>query len=51
MPGDGITIPNGYQGLLWDNFHMLNGDAYQVANGYYSGACVAASACVCVSLS
>lgn len=37
IPGDGIHIPNGYQGLLWDNWFMLDGDEYEIRNGYYAG--------------
>lgn len=37
IPGDGIRIPRGYQGLIWDNWFMLDGDSYQVQNGYYAG--------------
>jgi hypothetical protein len=36
--GDGTPIPNGYQGLNWNNFWVLNTPAYSVqTSGYVNG--------------
>jgi hypothetical protein len=38
FPNGGPPIPNGYQGLIWDNFYYLNGLNHQIPDsGYVNG--------------
>lgn len=38
LPGSGNAVPNGYNGLNWDNFSYLNGVTYGISgSGYQNG--------------